>query len=74
MRCASKALLTIILNGQCTSILELLEMQVTSGQGWGSREGQELSQTGVDLIPLRCCDQGDGGMLTCACRYSVITP
>ena len=74
MRCASQALLTIILNGQRTSILELLEMQATLEQGWWSREGKELFQTGLDLIPLRCCDQGDGGMLTCACHYSVITP
>lgn len=74
MRCASQALLTIILNAQRTSILELLEMQATLEQGWWSREGMELFQTGVDLILLRCCDQGDGGMLTCACHYSVINP
>ncbi|KAJ8795443.1 hypothetical protein J1605_018273 [Eschrichtius robustus] len=41
--------------GQCSSILEALEVQAASRHGRWSREGKELSQTGVDLIPPRCC-------------------
>ena len=61
MRCVSQGLLTLILSGQRSSILEALEVQAALGHGRWSREGKELSQTGVDLIPPRCCGWWDAG-------------